>query len=51
MEVDNNKRMISPTLRVLEDGKGISQLAPAKFIYKKMPGLADDRSGDVPPGA
>ncbi|MFO0734442.1 MAG: cytochrome c-type biogenesis CcmF C-terminal domain-containing protein [Labilithrix sp.] len=37
MEVDNNKRMIFADVRVLEDGKEIGQLAPAKFIYKKMP--------------
>ncbi|MBX3222170.1 MAG: cytochrome c biogenesis protein CcsA [Labilithrix sp.] len=37
MEVDNNKRMIFADVRVLEDGKEIGKLNPAKFIYKKMP--------------
>jgi cytochrome c-type biogenesis protein CcmF len=37
MEVDNNKRMIFADMRVLEDGKEIGKLNPAKFIYKKMP--------------
>jgi cytochrome c-type biogenesis protein CcmF len=37
MEVDNNKRMIFADIRVFEEGKEIGKLAPAKFIYKKMP--------------
>ncbi len=37
MEVDNNKRMIFADVRVLEEGKEIGKLNPAKFIYKKMP--------------
>jgi len=37
MEVDNNKRMIFADVRVLEKGKEIGKLSPAKFIYKKMP--------------
>lgn len=37
MEVDNNKRMVFADVRVLEDGKEIGRLSPAKFIYKKMP--------------
>lgn len=37
MEVDNNKRMIFADVRVLEDGKEVGKLNPAKFIYKKMP--------------
>lgn len=37
MEVDNNKRMIFADVRVLEGGKEIGKLNPAKFIYKKMP--------------
>ncbi len=37
MEVDNNKRMIFADVRVLENGKEIGKLSPAKFIYKKMP--------------
>jgi len=37
MEVDNNKRMIFADVKVLENGKEIGKLAPAKFIYKKMP--------------
>jgi c-type cytochrome biogenesis protein CcmF len=37
MEVDNNKRMIFADVRVLENGKEIGKLNPAKFIYKKMP--------------
>ncbi|HVH41901.1 MAG TPA: cytochrome c-type biogenesis CcmF C-terminal domain-containing protein [Labilithrix sp.] len=37
MEVDNNKRMIFADVRVLEGGKEIAKLTPAKFIYKKMP--------------
>ena len=37
MEVDNNKRMIFADIRVLEGGKEIGKLSPAKFIYKKMP--------------
>jgi c-type cytochrome biogenesis protein CcmF len=37
MEVDNNKRMIFADVKVSENGKEIGKLAPAKFIYKKMP--------------
>ena len=37
MEVDNNKRMVFADVRVLENGKEIGKLNPAKFIYKKMP--------------
>jgi c-type cytochrome biogenesis protein CcmF len=37
MEVDNNKRMIFADVRVMEDGKEIGKMNPAKFIYKKMP--------------
>jgi c-type cytochrome biogenesis protein CcmF len=37
MEVDNNKRMIFADVKVLENGKEIGKLSPAKFIYKKMP--------------
>jgi cytochrome c-type biogenesis protein CcmF len=37
MEVDNNKRMIFADVRVLDGGKEIGKLSPAKFIYKKMP--------------
>ncbi|MBX3185929.1 MAG: cytochrome c biogenesis protein CcsA [Labilithrix sp.] len=37
MEVDNNKRMIFADIRVMEGGKEIGKLSPAKFIYKKMP--------------
>ncbi|HVJ91542.1 MAG TPA: cytochrome c-type biogenesis CcmF C-terminal domain-containing protein [Labilithrix sp.] len=37
MEVDTNKRMIFADVRVVEDGKEIGKLTPAKFIYKKMP--------------
>jgi cytochrome c-type biogenesis protein CcmF len=37
MEVDNNKRMIFADIRVSEGGKEIGKIAPAKFIYKKMP--------------
>ena len=37
MEVDNNKRMVFADVRVSEGGKEIGSLAPAKFIYKKMP--------------
>ena len=37
MEVDNNKRMIFADVRVLENGKEIGKLNPAKYIYKKMP--------------
>lgn len=37
MEVDNNKRMIFADVKVIEDGKEIGKLSPAKFIYKKMP--------------
>jgi cytochrome c-type biogenesis protein CcmF len=37
MEVDNNKRMIFADVRVSEGGKEIGKIAPAKFIYKKMP--------------
>lgn len=37
MEVDNAKRMVFADVRVLENGKEIGKLQPAKFIYKKMP--------------
>lgn len=37
MEVDNNKRMVFADVKVMEDGKEIGKLSPAKFIYKKMP--------------
>jgi cytochrome c-type biogenesis protein CcmF len=37
MEVDGQKRMIFADVRVLQDGKQIGELSPAKFIYKKMP--------------
>jgi cytochrome c-type biogenesis protein CcmF len=37
MEVDNNKRMVFADVQVLENGKELGKLSPAKFIYKKMP--------------
>jgi len=37
MEVDNTKRMVFADVRVLEGGKEVGKLSPAKFIYKKMP--------------
>ncbi len=37
MEIDNNKRMVFADVRVLDRGKEIGRLNPAKFIYKKMP--------------
>ena len=37
MEVDNTKRMVFADVRVLENGKELGKLTPAKFIYKKMP--------------
>lgn len=37
MEVDNAKRMVFADIKVLEGGKEIGKLSPAKFIYKKMP--------------
>lgn len=37
MEVDTSKRMVFADIRVLENGKELGKLSPAKFIYKKMP--------------
>ncbi|MGD0677973.1 MAG: cytochrome c-type biogenesis CcmF C-terminal domain-containing protein [Polyangiaceae bacterium] len=37
MEVDNNKRMIFGDVDVLEHGRLVEHLHPAKFIYKKQP--------------
>jgi len=37
MEVDNTKRMVFADVRVKRHGELRGQLAPAKFIYKKMP--------------
>jgi cytochrome c-type biogenesis protein CcmF len=37
MELDNAKRMIFADVRVLDGGKEVGKLTPAKFVYKKMP--------------
>ena len=37
MEVDTTKRMVFADIRVKDGDKVMGQLAPAKFIYKKMP--------------
>jgi cytochrome c-type biogenesis protein CcmF len=37
MEVDAEKRMIFADVAVEKNGKSIGKVAPAKFIYKKMP--------------
>jgi cytochrome c-type biogenesis protein CcmF len=40
MEVDPNKRMIFTDMTVLEGGKEVAHIAPAKFIYEKPQGTA-----------
>jgi cytochrome c-type biogenesis protein CcmF len=40
MEVDPNKRMIFTDLTVLEGGKEVAHISPAKFIYEKPQGTA-----------
>jgi cytochrome c-type biogenesis protein CcmF len=39
MEVDNAKRMVFADVKVLEGGKEVGKLSPAKFIYKKLPDM------------
>jgi cytochrome c-type biogenesis protein CcmF len=40
MEVDPNKRMIFTDMTVLEHGKEVAHISPAKFIYEKPQGTA-----------
>ena len=40
MEVDPNKRMIFTDMTVLEGGKEVAHISPAKFIYEKPQGTA-----------
>ncbi len=37
MEVDPNKRMIFTDMTVLQDGKAVGHVSPAKFIYRTHP--------------
>jgi cytochrome c-type biogenesis protein CcmF len=37
MEVDETKRMIFADVDVLQDGRDLGRISPAKFIYKRMP--------------